>query len=199
MERGYWIRSKPVYTALLWNDKATAHAVLAAGDGGLAVLKLFQQALPEQPITVFYSPAGADKDYLPALQAAVDADLRVFATTAELLAAWADYLATARMGLRIYTAGTEKFMWDVTDAAADFGILNQDVMKELTGSLARSVYCVHCKSLTHEVTSNIATCSGCGRKLFVRDHFSRRMGAYMGLMVDAENPGEVPQIEEIYP
>jgi dimethylamine monooxygenase subunit C len=199
MERGYWIRSKPVYTALLWNTKATAHAVLAAGEGGLAVVKLFQQALPEQAITVFYSPAGASKDYLPALQAAAGADLQVFETTAALLEAWTRYLASARMGLRIYSAGTEKFMWEVTDAAEAFGILNNDVMKELTGSLARSVYCVHCKSLTHEVTSNIATCSGCGRHLFVRDHFSRRMGAYMGLMVDAENPGEVPEIEEIYP
>jgi hypothetical protein len=35
--------------------------------------------------------------------------------------------------------------------------------------------------------------------LFVRDHFSRRLGAYMGLMVDAESPGELPEIEEIYP
>jgi len=74
-----------------------------------------------------------------------------------------------------------------------------DIVKELTGTLARSVYCVHCKAITHNAHTNIQPCSGCGKNLFVRDHFSRRLGAYMGLMVDAEDPGQIPEIEEIYP
>ena len=41
MERGYWIRSKPVYNSLAWHEKATAHLVIAQGHGGMAVLKLF--------------------------------------------------------------------------------------------------------------------------------------------------------------
>jgi hypothetical protein len=32
----------------------------------------------------------------------------------------------------------------------------------------------------------------------VRDHFSRRLGAFMGVMVDAEAPGEIPAIEEVF-
>jgi len=33
--------------------------------------------------------------------------------------------------------------------------------------------------------------------LEVRDHFSRRLGAYMGVRIDAEVPGEVPR-EEVF-
>ena len=41
------------------------------------------------------------------------------------------------------------------------------------------------------------TCPGCGRALFVRDHFSRRLGAFQGVCIDAETPGEVPEPVEI--
>ena len=40
-------------------------------------------------------------------------------------------------------------------------------------------------------------CPGCGRSLFVRDHFSRRLGAFQGVCVDAETPGDVPEAVEI--
>lgn len=48
------------------------------------------------------------------------------------------------------------------------------------------------------VTTSIVTCTGCGAPLFVRDHFSRRLAAFMGVQVDAEVPGEVPEAEELY-
>jgi hypothetical protein len=38
----------------------------------------------------------------------------------------------------------------------------------------------------------IITCPGCGASLFVRDHFSRRLAAFMGVKVDAEVPGDIP-------
>ena len=103
------------------------------------------------------------------------------------------------MGLRIYVAGSEGFIWDVTKAVGSFGVSNIDVMKELAGTLARTVYCVHCKSISKNVTTNITKCSGCERMLFVREHFSKNLGAYMGLMADVETPGELAEIEEIYP
>ena len=58
---------------------------------------------------------------------------------------------------------------------------------------------VHCRTITRGVHTNIVSCSGCGRSLFVRDHFSRRLGAYMGFQIDAEVPGEVPAAEVVYP
>jgi hypothetical protein len=32
----------------------------------------------------------------------------------------------------------------------------------------------------------------------VRDHYSRRLAAYMGVSADAEVPGELPPIRELY-
>ncbi len=198
MERGYWIRSKPVYTSLLWHEKATSHLVVTQGQGGMTALKLFQQMHPKQPITVLYTPY-AGVDYSKTLKKVVPEGLYVLDSEQEVLAKLDSVLKTMYMGTRFYIAGSEDFMWLVAKEANKFGIEDADIMKELTGTLARPIYCVHCKAITHGVTTNIGKCSGCDRMLFVRDHFSRRLGAYMGLMIDAEAPGELPEIEEIYP
>ena len=200
MERGYWIRSKPVYTSLVWQDKATSHLAVAQGDGGMALLKLFQLKHPKEPIAVLYANNLSSKiDYAKTLKKVVPEGLQILNTEAEALYALNNILPTMRMGLRLYVAGAEGFIWSASEYAKTFGIEDADIMKELTGTLARSVYCVHCKAITHNITTNIGKCVGCERMLFVRDHFSRQLGAYMGLMVDAESPGELPEIEEIYP
>lgn len=197
MERGYWIKSKPIYSSLMWNEKATAHLVVAQGQGGLAVLKLFQQMQPKQAMTVLY--VQQDTDYTNALKKVVPEGLQVLNSEQALIDTLKNIMPTMRMGLRIYVAGTEGFIWSVASMVKTFGIEDINIMKELTGTLARSIYCVHCKAITHNITTNIGKCSGCERMLFVRDHFSRNLGAYMGLMVDAESPGELPEIEEVYP
>lgn len=200
MERGYRIRSKPNYETLQWRDKASAHVVVAKGAGGLAVLQLFQLMYPTQPVTVFYVRGSeGDTDYTTTLAKVVGEGFRVFESEMEALYAFYRSLPDCCMGTRLYVSGTESFMWSVCKLAKLFDIQESEVMMELSNSLARPVYCVHCKGTTPDVTTNIATCSKCSRKLFVRDHFSRHLGAYMGLMIDAENPGEVPEIEEIYP
>lgn len=200
MERGYWIKSKPIYTSLRWHEAATAHLVLATGVGGLSVLKLFQQMHPVQPVTVLYGKYGQmDADYSDTLKKVVPENLSIYKFEEDLLAQLQVLLNSARMGLRLYVAGSEGFIWDVVRTAKPFGIQEAEVMKEQTDTLSRSVYCVHCKTTTKFVTTNITSCSGCERMLFVRDHFSRNLGAYMGLMVDAEAPGQLPEIEEIYP
>ena len=43
-----------------------------------------------------------------------------------------------------------------------------------------------------EVVATPVACSHCGVKLTVRDHYSRRLGAFMGVCVDAEAPGVLP-------
>lgn len=201
MERGYWIRSKPVYSALVWQQKASSHLVMIEGSaGGLAAIKLFQQMQPQQKITVIYLKDSSDQaDYSVALRKVAPDDLFVFESFDEAMHLLTAYLNDALMGLRVYVAGSEKFMWSIAEIASAYGIEDHAINKELTGTLARSVYCVHCKTITHDAHTNIKACAGCGKMLFVRDHFSRRMGAYMGLMVDAESPGEIPVIEEIYP
>lgn len=198
MERGYRIRSKPIYQTLSWQDKALAHVVVARGAGGMAVLQLFQQMTPQQPVTVFYV-RGNDGDYSAMLARVAGDGFRVFEAEQDALYAFYRMLSDCRMGTRFYVAGTESFMWSVGKLASLHDVQDSEIMRELCHSLARPVYCVHCKTTMTDVTTNIVSCRHCARKLFVRDHFSRHLGAYMGLMIDAENPGDVPAIEEIYP
>jgi hypothetical protein len=100
---------------------------------------------------------------------------------------------------RLYVLGTEPFLWSVAAAAAQAGWSAEQWQLCHAGSLQRRVWCTHCHGLTEDVTTSIVACAGCGRHLLVRDHFSKRHGAFMGVMVDAEAPGLVPQAEEIFP
>jgi dimethylamine monooxygenase subunit C len=60
------------------------------------------------------------------------------------------------------------------------------------------VQCVHCKGFTENVTATPFVCAHCGLNLFVRDHYSRRLGAFQGVCVDAEEPGVLPPVEDLY-
>tara|TARA_R110002049_G_scaffold175316_6_gene342633 strand:- start:1003 stop:1605 length:603 start_codon:yes stop_codon:yes gene_type:complete len=200
MERQYWIRSKPVYTSLLWHEKATAHLVIAEGAGGMAVLKLLQLKYPTQRVKGFFAKsAGSSKNYADIISSLAPDEFTIFANAEEALKALKNSLSECYMGTRFYVAGSEDFIWEVAKELYKVGVQDDDIDKELTGTLARTVYCVHCKAITKDVHHNVVACVGCQRQLFVRDHFSRRLGAYMGLMVDAEEPGVLPTIEEVYP
>jgi hypothetical protein len=48
------------------------------------------------------------------------------------------------------------------------------------------------------VKTNIVKCAHCGTNLLVRDHYSKRLAAFQGVCVDAEVPGELPEIVEVF-
>ena len=70
------------------------------------------------------------------------------------------------------------------------------LQKEHRGSTLRRVQCVHCKGITENVALDPFACSHCGLHLFVRDHYSRRIAAFQGVNIDAEDPGLVPAAVE---
>lgn len=200
MERGYWIKSKPKYDTLSWRDKALGHMLIAQDDGGLAVVKLFQQRCPVEHLDVLFSASNENAEkYSSILAEFVPEGLETVSNDEALIESLKAKLETCLMGTQFYVAGDEAFIWKVLAELSKYGVQDQNVEKELCGTLARSVYCVHCKTVDNGVHHNIHQCSGCQRHLFVRDHFSRRLGAYMGVMVDAEEPGDIPAIQEIYP
>jgi dimethylamine monooxygenase subunit C len=82
--------------------------------------------------------------------------------------------------------------------ALEFNLNKDEIRAEECGTLARRVYCIHCRSTTEDVRTNIVSCVGCARWLLVRDHYSRRLAAYMGVMADAEAPGELPAVKEVF-
>lgn len=200
MDRGYWIRSKPIYETLKWKEQGVLHLVIAEGEGGVAVLKLLQQKCPQEPVTVLFAEDATNAhQYTNAIKSLMPDDLKLYESDDAVISDLQHRLPGCLMGTQFYVAGTEAFIWTVLDELKQYGVQDKNVEKEICGSLARPVYCVHCKNTDTHVHHSIHQCSHCGRQLFVRDHFSRRLGAYMGLMVDAEEPGNVPEKEEIYP
>jgi hypothetical protein len=121
-----------------------------------------------------------------------------FRSEIHLLIALKRRLEEERMGLRLYAIGAEPFLWKVRGLASEFGMAAEEVHLYAVGTAARRVFCNHCRTITERVKTNVFDCSGCGAHLFVRDHFSRRINAFAGVQVDAEVPGELPPVEELY-
>ncbi|MQT11491.1 dimethylamine monooxygenase subunit DmmA family protein [Segnochrobactrum spirostomi] len=195
------IKSRPQYPGLVLDPKARLHLIAAEGEGALAVLALAAAGGPDFPAktVVYYTPGGsAGAGHVGSLEALGLDALHVTPTVPTLLTRLDVHLATATMGTRLYTAGAEGFLGQVVQLGERHGIDHLSIRTEHCGSLARRVQCVHCKGITENVTTSIVPCAHCGLSLLVRDHYSRRLAAFMGVCVDAEAPGEVPAAEEIF-
>lgn len=194
------IKSKPVYRALAPDVSGLRHLLIAQGQGGEAIRRLYDAfGCDAANIEIYYaSESILGSDWTMLVRELSAARTYIYARGNELENALRNLFGSAQMGIRLYICGTEPFIWAVTNLAIEFGIRDDEIQQEHADSQARQVACVHCNVLTYPVRTNIVRCSGCGRHLLVRDHFSRRLNAYMGVQVDAEIPGEIPKIVEIY-
>jgi len=185
------IKSRPVYRPLAFDPSGLRHLLLCdqAAPPEAALAPNFPLERAEVWVVNAASPAGPAEH---------DAGPHNFRAIAALLVALRARLARERMGLRLYAVGTEGFLWDVAAIARDTGVGADEIGLNHAGSARRRVQCVHCKTLAGDVVTNIVICPGCGTALLVRDHFSRRLGAFMGVQVDAEAPGEIPEMVECY-
>jgi hypothetical protein len=200
------IKSKPVYAPLRADPGGRYHLLLGSGPGAAPLLQVLAELRDDAPDSltrsrVLFAPgAGADADGNSAAFAAAGvADVRTFADSGALLGEFESLLAASVMGLRLYVAGPESFIGLAMKIALQFNLNTDEIRAQECGSKARRVRCVHCRETTEEVRTNIVQCIGCRRWLLVRDHYSRRLAAYMGVMVDAEAPGQLPAIEEVFP
>jgi hypothetical protein len=156
--------STPTYSELRLDSKGRNHLIAGVGAGRLPIDRLAAQCRSlAANFTVIY-------DANPA---------------ADLTGALCDFLSKATMGLRVYFAGPESFLWAAMRCTDSFGFGRGEIQLQLTGTEGRDVYCVHCKQVTSHVTSAVCCCSHCGIPLGVRDHFSRRLGSYMGVCEQA--------------
>lgn len=193
-------KSRPVYAPLEADPQGTQHWLLISGATEAdrsRVLKVLS-TLGVAPLEVW----SVDEDLAHAGAGGVcalpHAVARRFDDEGELLGALGEALRGARVGIRLYALGTEPFIGSVRQIAEHTGIAPEAVRVEHSGSLQRRVYCIHCRSMNEGVTANVTPCTGCGRKLLVRDHYSRRLAAFMGVQADAEVPGELPAIEQAW-
>ena len=169
------MKSKPVYAALELDATARRHLFLTQGPGGQEAAR---RVLATHPAASF---AVLSLDDPTGREAKLD-----------------DALADSGMETAFYVAGPEVFLWQTANRLRQAGIENRRIRQQLAGSAARRVYCVHCRAINEQVTATIHCCEVCGLHLTVRDHFSRPLAAYMGVMVDAESPGDVPEPEILY-
>ncbi|WP_423206063.1 hypothetical protein E2974_02965 (plasmid) [Paracoccus yeei] len=180
------LEPRPCRSALIVTDDAGAAAVVALAERspeliGKAVVLHVQDG---------FSMA-------PALAALNPAQLVGVASTAELPAVLDRALQGAAMGLQAFLAGSEGLIGQAQAQLLAAGLPLGAIQSEHRGTAARRMQCVHCKTIAENVTVDPYTCPGCGRALFVRDHFSRRLGAFQGVCIDAETPGDVPEPVEI--
>lgn len=194
------IKSRPIYAGLKVDEHARRHLVAADGGGARAVIEAFSAAPHAlDRTTILYCPVGsAGEDHEAALADLAPDVIHVAPSHETLLFRLNGMLTTATMGTRLYATGTEGFIGQVVAAAIGFGVDHHSILTEHRGSLARRVQCVHCKGMTEGVTATPFPCSHCGLHLYVRDHYSRRLGAFQGVCVDAEEPGVIPPAEELY-
>ena len=195
------IKSRPVYHGLTIQPRARHHIFALEGEGALALLDR-RAALDETALSrseILYVARGAQGAGHDEALRGLGADMFFAAPTiATLLFRLKGSLATAHMGTRLYIAGTEGFIGQAMMVALELGMDHASILTEHRGSLARRVQCVHCKGITEDVTASPFACSHCGLPLLVRDHYSRRLGAFQGVNIDAEEPGSAPEPEELF-
>lgn len=192
------IASRPVYGTLA--PRAGRHHLMvadAAGAEALRDLAGLDPALVGSAQVILIGKAEEPTDPAPGegLNAAA---LHRAPTYASALPRLRRMLADAHMGLQLYLAGSEGLIGQLMQEALSAGIPLGSIQTEHRGSVARRVQCVHCKGITEDVMLDPFVCSHCGLNLFVRDHYSRRIAAFQGVCVDAEDPGDVPAQRELY-
>lgn len=185
------ILSRPRY-GILKVRPGSGHLMVADGDGAGAIVDLALDPAVLAICHIIYVPGANGVDRAAEVQALGAAQFVRCPTFQTALPRLQKVLASAHMGLQIYAAGTEGLMGQVQREVIAAGLPHTALQMEHRGSLARRVQCVHCKGITENVTVDPFQCSHCGLNLFVRDHYSRRLAAFQGVNIDAEDPGSVP-------
>jgi dimethylamine monooxygenase subunit C len=188
------IGSRPIWGALEPRTGAS-HLFIADAQGAEAVIDVATPELMKAGHIIFISRGT---DYADKLRALTPAQFYEGPSYEASLPRIKRVLSDAKMGLQVYLSGTESLMGQATIEATSAGVPPAAIQTEHRGSTARRMQCVHCKGFTEDVETDPFVCSHCGLNLFVRDHYSRRLAAYQGVCVDAEDPGNVPTPKRIY-
>ena len=194
------MRSRPVYGELSPRS-GSGHLFVADGEGAEAIIDLFQKAGAQaanvlEKSHIIYMPGPNGTDLGARLEALGAAQYHRSPSFAAAQSRLKKVLADAHMGLQIYLAGTEGLIGQAQRDVIEAGLPHEAVQTEHRGSTVRRVQCVHCKGITENVRTDPFKCSHCGLHLFVRDHYSRRLAAFQGVNIDAEDPGQVPDAVE---
>ena len=188
------IRSRPVW-GTLEPRAGLYHLMIADAEGAEAILDVATPELMAGAHIIFIAKGTDFGDKLRALNPAQYYEGPSYEASASRIQR---VLQDAKMSTQVYLAGTEGLMGQAMRECTNAGIPYTAVQTEHRGSTARRMQCVHCKGITEDVAIDPFVCAHCGLNLFVRDHYSRRLAAYQGVCIDAEDPGNVPKSVGIY-
>ncbi|HEY5151488.1 MAG TPA: dimethylamine monooxygenase subunit DmmA family protein [Mycobacterium sp.] len=100
-------------------------------------------------------------------------------------------LADAVVGWRLLLAGPAHTCLRVRARALELGAGDDEITVASTEVATREILCAHCRTITTarvELTGTLP-CAGCGCKLFVYYHVSRRLGTHLGFAAAAHHRG----------
>lgn len=115
-------------------------------------------------------------------------DLRFESADPETLLRLRSVLARARVGVRLVLAGPPADIHAAAAAAADCGLVEEEISLLSDGAGPLVVFCGHCHAATQtpEAVGAEVDCHGCAARLAISSHFSRRIGGYLGFAARAE-------------
>ncbi len=190
------IRSRPVY-APLEPRPGKLHLIVADGEGADSIVEMLAKTSDATAFLanahIMYCPGPNGTDQSAKLEALGAMQYFRAPTIPALLPRLERVLSDAHMGTQFYLAGSEGLIGQAEREIMATGFPFASIQKEHRGSTLRRVQCVHCKGITENVAFDPFKCSHCGLNLFVRDHYSRRIAAFQGVNIDAEDPGQVPE------
>ncbi|MGY1743085.1 MULTISPECIES: dimethylamine monooxygenase subunit DmmA family protein [unclassified Blastococcus] len=142
-------------------------ALFGLGPRGAAVVARWRAAAPAHVPLRAHTAPRADDAVLDLLTAEVD---------------------RARVGWRLMVAGPEVDVLAVRARATALGVLDAEIRAAVTDTRRRRVWCASCGATTETSAPapGEAACAGCGRRLHVHAHLSRRLGAHLGSAADPE-------------
>jgi len=184
------IKSRPVYQKFEPNSKAKQQIFIAQGN---AVDQL------ENAFTNCHAP---NKDFWVVSdqpdQPHSTANISKTFPTDDYAQGFMSLFEQVSINAHLSVAGIEEsFLWDIYNLAMKAGFAKEQIHLLPPTTKQRRVFCTHCYTINANVSHTPTTCQGCQQLLLVRDHFSRVHAAYVGVSIDAEDPNESFQQEEL--
>jgi len=180
------IKSRPTYPKVELRPHVQQHLFVSTAEGFPVIRPLYEAAPEAERMLYLFDSEGEGEP--------VDADSHRLAELATVLNGAFSKLPLASA---LYVAGHEAFLWDVRNLALGAGMADEQIQLCAPVSNRRRLFCTHCYTLMEDVTHSPHVCTGCGRELLVRDHFSKLRGAYVGVQINAEDTSEQPAVEEL--
>lgn len=97
-------------------------------------------------------------------------------------------LASTFVGVRLVLAGPQSDICAAAAAAAQCGLVQEEIRLLSEGAGTWRVFCGHCHATTSSAQGpgSEVDCQGCATTLAITGHFSRRQAAYLGFAAHAE-------------